>query len=160
MGYWTGPILGMARAAAGNARMAGRPTRQVRSDLALLLREPQRFAEDPHLGKLAAAVVEAGLPDQLSREASTSAGRGATHADTTAPVEYRWNETLEYRVWGDDIDPAAHEQMRNACRLPISVAGALMPDATSATAAHRRRPGHRQRGHPLCAVGVDIAYAA
>ncbi len=157
MGYPTGPILGMARAAAGNARMAGRPTRQVRSDLALLLREPQRFAEDPHLGKLAAAVVEAGLPEQLLREASTSAGRGATHADTRAPTEYRWNETLEYRVWGDDIDPAAHEQMRNACRLPISVAGALMPDA------------HVGYGLPIggvlatdnavipYAVGVDIA---
>ncbi len=34
-----------------------------------------------------------------------------------------------WQRWGDDIDPAALEQMAAACRLPVSVAGALMPDA-------------------------------
>lgn len=64
---------------------------------------------------------------------------------------------LEYAVWGDDIDDGAHEQMRNACRLPVSVAAALMPDA------------HVGYGLPIggvlategavipYAVGVDIA---
>ncbi|MFC4426522.1 RtcB family protein [Deinococcus navajonensis] len=37
---------------------------------------------------------------------------------------------LPYRVWGEDlIDPGAHDQMDVAMRLPISRAGALMPDA-------------------------------
>lgn len=62
-----------------------------------------------------------------------------------------------YHCWGDDIDPAAHEQMRNACRLPVSLRAALMPDA------------HVGYGLPIggvlatdgavvpYAVGVDIA---
>jgi len=66
-------------------------------------------------------------------------------------------EPVDYRTWGDDIDPAAHEQMRQACRVPSAVGAALMPDA------------HVGYGLPIggvlaCenavipyAVGVDIA---
>jgi tRNA-splicing ligase RtcB len=62
-----------------------------------------------------------------------------------------------YHRWGDDIDTKAVEQMENACSLPVSVAGALMPDA------------HVGYGLPIggvlatdnavipYAVGVDIA---
>jgi tRNA-splicing ligase RtcB (3'-phosphate/5'-hydroxy nucleic acid ligase) len=62
-----------------------------------------------------------------------------------------------YAVWGSDIDPGAHDQMANTMRLPVSVAGALMPDA------------HVGYGLPIggvlatsnavipYAVGVDIA---
>jgi tRNA-splicing ligase RtcB len=62
-----------------------------------------------------------------------------------------------YRVWGADLEPLALQQLENACRLPISVAGALMPDA------------HQGYGLPIggvlatratvipYAVGVDIA---
>jgi tRNA-splicing ligase RtcB (3'-phosphate/5'-hydroxy nucleic acid ligase) len=60
-------------------------------------------------------------------------------------------------VWGTNHDAAALEQMRNACALPVSAAGALMPDA------------HVGYGLPIggvlatddavipYAVGVDIA---
>jgi len=34
-----------------------------------------------------------------------------------------------YNLWGTDIDPAAAEQMDTAMALPVTVAGALMPDA-------------------------------
>ena len=34
-----------------------------------------------------------------------------------------------YRQWGDLADEASIEQMENACSLPISIKGALMPDA-------------------------------
>jgi len=140
MGYPDGPIVTKARAAAGSARMAGRSRHQVQSALALLLREPERFENDPIFGKLAEAVIEAGLRPKRR------------------PLrDYQWNESLEYAVWGSDIDEQAHQQMRNACRLPISVAGALMPDA------------HLGYGLPIggvlatdnavipYAVGVDIA---
>ena len=62
-----------------------------------------------------------------------------------------------WRQWGDDIDAASIEQMRNACELPIAFRGALMPDA------------HLGYGLPIggvlatsgavipYAVGVDIA---
>ncbi len=34
-----------------------------------------------------------------------------------------------WRQWGTDLEPGAVTQMRNACALPVSVRGALMPDA-------------------------------
>jgi tRNA-splicing ligase RtcB len=64
---------------------------------------------------------------------------------------------IEYPTWGSDIDAGAHVQMEQACRLPMAVAGALMPDA------------HVGYGLPIggvlalenavvpYAVGVDIA---
>ncbi len=67
------------------------------------------------------------------------------------------NEPVSWRQWGTDIDDASREQMQNACRLPVSVKGALMPDA------------HLGYGLPIggvlatenavvpYAVGVDIA---
>ncbi len=73
----------------------------------------------------------------------------------SAPV---WTERVApYRVFGEHLEGVALEQLRNACRLPVSVAGALMPDA---------HPGY---GLPIggvlatnnavipYAVGVDIA---
>ncbi len=62
-----------------------------------------------------------------------------------------------HRIWGQDLDAAAIRQLENACALPVSVAGALMPDA------------HVGYGLPIggvlatdnavipYAVGVDIA---
>ena len=62
-----------------------------------------------------------------------------------------------YRIWGEGLEPDALRQMANACRLPVAVAGALMPDA------------HVGYGLPIggvlatrnavipYAVGVDIA---
>jgi len=67
------------------------------------------------------------------------------------------NQPATWSQWGEDIDDASVEQMRHACELPISVRGALMPDA------------HLGYGLPIggvlgtrnavipYAVGVDIA---
>jgi len=72
-------------------------------------------------------------------------------ADLTVPA------TAPYCIWGTDLEPDAVQQMRNACRLPVAVSGALMPDA------------HVGYGLPIggvlatrdavvpYAVGVDIA---
>lgn len=72
--------------------------------------------------------------------------------------EFLRDQPVSYRTWGKDgIEPGAVDQMNNAMRLPISVAGALMPDA------------HVGYGLPIggvlatdntvipYAVGVDIA---
>lgn len=144
LGYPEGPIMGMARAAAGSARMAGHTTRQVRSILEQLLREPNQFRLDPLFGELAAEIAAQGIqPRSLPKPASM--------------IDYNRRADLTYKVWGQDIDAEAHKQMRNACRLPISVAAALMPDA------------HVGYGLPIggvlatenavipYAVGVDIA---
>lgn len=32
-------------------------------------------------------------------------------------------------IWGEDLEPEALNQIRQACRLPVTLAGALMPDA-------------------------------
>ena len=67
------------------------------------------------------------------------------------------SDPIEYRQWGQDIDEKAQAQMTDACRLPMAVAAALMPDA------------HIGYGLPIggvlalenavvpYAVGVDIA---
>jgi len=71
---------------------------------------------------------------------------------------FKQRETLApWRQWGSGLEPEAVKQMANACALPVSVAGALMPDA------------HVGYGLPIggvlatenvvipYAVGVDIA---
>jgi tRNA-splicing ligase RtcB len=68
------------------------------------------------------------------------------------------SEPVPYKTWGEEnIEPGAREQMRRAAQLPVSVQGALMPDA------------HVGYGLPIggvlathnaiipYAVGVDIA---
>ena len=72
------------------------------------------------------------------------------------PFEIR-KKNAPYEIWGENIDPQAVSQMDDACSLPISVRGALMPDA------------HKGYGLPIggvlavknavipYAVGVDIA---
>lgn len=66
-------------------------------------------------------------------------------------------KTAPCRIYGSDLEPTALQQMENACRLSVAVAGALMPDA------------HQGYGLPIggvlatdnavipYAVGVDIA---
>ena len=140
MGYPDGPMLHLALATAGNARMAGQRRSGVTGVLRSILRDPDPLLDDDVYGELARAVVAAGLVKPKSE-----------------PASYAWNESLAYKVWGEQIDEQAHQQMRNACKLPISVAGALMPDA------------HVGYGLPIggvlatdnavipYAVGVDIA---
>ncbi len=67
------------------------------------------------------------------------------------------SQPVGWRQWGENLDPNSIEQMENACRLPVAVQGALMPDA------------HVGYGLPIggvlatenavvpYAVGVDIA---
>src|SRR5687767_3074022 len=142
MGFPQGPVILKARAAAGTARVSGRSRQQVELILHHMLRDPQHYLNDDIFGNLARALIEAGVQTQP---------RPQPVQQTERP------EKLQYKVWGTDIDEGAHEQMRNACRLPVSVAGALMPDA------------HVGYGLPIggvlatdnavipYAVGVDIA---
>ena len=110
---------------------------ELKATLKSLLTNPQDFVADKHFGELARELVAA--------RAGGEAG--------AAPVF----EPIEYQTWGTDIDQASHEQMKQACALPLARGAALMPDA------------HVGYGLPIggvlalenavvpYAVGVDIA---
>ena len=97
---------------------------------------PAAFVDDERYGNLARQLVE------QSKAADTFRPRAAD-----AP----------YQIWGANLEPDAVQQLRNACKLPVAVSGALMPDA------------HVGYGLPIggvlatheavipYAVGVDIA---
>ncbi|RMF78267.1 MAG: RtcB family protein [Planctomycetota bacterium] len=135
LGVPTGPAMRAAKIAAARAASSGRKKPEIRAELERVVAAPADFLNDRIYGQLAALLAE--------------------HAAGGADAPLR--DDLTYAVWGDDIDPAAHEQMRNACRLPVTVAAALMPDA------------HVGYGLPIggvlategavipYAVGVDIA---
>ena len=102
---------------------------------AAVAKKPVKFLEDEKLGALARAISEA-------EEQGSFVPRA---------------EPAPWKQWGEDLEEQAVEQMRRACDLPVSVAGALMPDA------------HLGYGLPIggvlatrgsvipYAVGVDIA---
>ncbi len=96
-----------------------------------VVRDPGTFTEDPMKGEFAKALLRVARPIR--------------------PAAAAW------RQWGEGLEPEAVNQMGRACQLPVSVAGALMPDA------------HVGYGLPIggvlatensvvpYAVGVDIA---
>jgi len=100
-------------------------------ELERVVQQPGDFVKDELRGEFAAALLRS--------------PRAIVEAD--AP----------WRQWGEGLEPEAVNQMARACRLPVSVAGALMPDA------------HVGYGLPIggvlatdnavipYAVGVDIA---
>ena len=136
---WPGSrSFGLARRAAAFASSQGRGDDDISAALRAILADPGAFVGDAVFGKAAAALAAEGE-------------RAARRPDVRA-------EPVKYSVWGAaDIDAATLEQMENACRLPVAVAGAQMPD------------GHVGYGLPIggvlatrnavipYGVGVDIA---
>jgi len=106
--------------------------KEIKETVQLVVASPQAFLSDEHWGQLAQSLVEI-VAEPVARE------------------------PIAYPTWGSNIDQAAHAQMRLACRLPMAVGAALMPDA------------HVGYGLPIggvlategavipYAVGVDIA---
>ena len=114
-------------------RLASQGIRKVEMlrELKAVVDDPEGYREDEIFGSMARAVVNCRF------------------------VERR--EPAPWKQWGRDLEAKSVQQMRHACELPISVAGALMPDA------------HLGYGLPIggvlatqgavipYAVGVDIA---
>jgi len=104
---------------------------RLEAEVRSVMADPAKFAKDPLRGGFAQALL------RTERR--------------VIPAAASW------RQWGDGLEPEAVNQMARACQLPISVAGALMPDA------------HLGYGLPIggvlatrgavipYAVGVDIA---
>lgn len=127
--------MALAQQALRAAHALGVKKRAMAEHVRRVVLEPENFPEDHWAGELAAALI-------AFREANRYEPR-----EDSAP----------WRQWGADLDHNSVEQLRNACRLPVAVRGALMPDA------------HLGYGLPIggvlatrgavipYAVGVDIA---
>jgi tRNA-splicing ligase RtcB len=114
-----------------NYCLKGLDRTRIEEELRSILANPTAYAEDPLRGSFARSLLR---PRPLLKD-----------------------PPAEYHRWGKDLDPQAVQQMEQACRLPVAVAGALMPDA------------HIGYGLPIggvlatnnavipYAVGVDIA---
>lgn len=133
IGIPRGPALKAAAQAVGRLAGQGLRKKEMKKRLAAVVAEPGAFADDPVFAELAAQLLCAD------------------------PVFEPREEPAPWKQWGRDLDENAVQQMRNACDLPVAVAGALMPDA------------HHGYGLPIggvlatrgavipYAVGVDIA---
>lgn len=106
--------------------------KEMRQKIKAILEDPDAFVDDDCFGTFAQALL--------------------------ADRQFVRPREISYRTWGaEEIEEASHAQMRQACGLPVAVAGALMADA------------HVGYGLPIggvlaCdnavipyAVGVDIA---
>jgi tRNA-splicing ligase RtcB (3'-phosphate/5'-hydroxy nucleic acid ligase) len=111
--------------------LSGGDKTRLEEEVKQIVASPALFAEDPLRKEFAKSIVNAPPPARA--------------------------EPAPYKQWGENLEPEAVLQMQKACTLPISVAGALMPDA------------HVGYGLPIggvlatenavipYAVGVDIA---
>ena len=136
MGIPAGRCADLAKGVLQRAAAERRGALAVLDDLRRIVASPSAFAGDGSYGALAQALID-----------HAAAGRTFVPRRADAP----------YRVWGDDHESGALDQMKQAVRLPVAVSGALMPDA------------HQGYGLPIggvlatrdavipYAVGVDIA---
>ncbi len=108
IGYKEDKILGMALEAV--AKMNEASQGEVMAMMKKLKDYPESFLDDEALQPVATAMIEA-----------------ATIVDTTIPLNVEPNT---YAVYGPEhIEDGARRQMDVAMKLPVTVAGALMPDA-------------------------------
>jgi tRNA-splicing ligase RtcB len=111
--------------------LAGGDKTRLEEEMKAIIANPSNFVKDNLRGEFAKALLNAPPPSRA--------------------------EPVKYRQWGEGLEHEAVMQMEKACLLPVTVAGALMPDA------------HVGYGLPIggvlatenavipYAVGVDIA---
>ncbi|MCC7145683.1 MAG: RtcB family protein [Phycisphaeraceae bacterium] len=149
-------LVNLAKRAVWQARQNGLANDQIRLLLADLAQNPQPFLAHTSLGELARRLCEflstaAPAPTRSPFPDPHGPCPGGPLHFVPRPAPAPWQR------WGIDLDDQSVQQMENACRLPVTVAGALMPDA------------HLGYGLPIggvlaadnavipYAVGVDIA---
>lgn len=125
-----------AGTAVRDARAMGIPKRDIPDLITAVVENPADYTNDELLGGLANAILA---------------------QQTPIPTYKPRTQAAPFRIWGEGLEAASIEQMKNAVQLPISTRGALMPDA------------HVGYGLPIggvlatrnavipYAVGVDIA---
>ena len=138
-GWPDGKIIGLAKSIGQQLTDDGLDREAVLARLEAVRADPGRFLADALMADLARECIRLAQRDDVDRSELRAA-------------------PFPYPIWGkEQIDAGAIAQMDNAMRLPVSVAGALMPDA------------HVGYGLPIggvlatenavipYAVGVDIA---
>ncbi|MEM1093286.1 MAG: RtcB family protein [Bacteroidota bacterium] len=109
-GWPEGPVIGVALKAAEQLMAEGLGEAAVLAALEQVKDAPQHVEADSILQPLAQAVLAAMSPEPKPGD--------------IRPVP------MEAPIWGEAlIDPRAIDQLQNAMRLPVTVGGALMPDA-------------------------------
>ncbi len=108
MGIPEGDPVKRASEIAEKALKSGVARETVRTDLRSVVQNPRSYSGDPVWGALADSLLKSG-----------NAKANFIPRGSPAP----------YRRWGGDVDVESIRQMENACKLPVSTAGALMPDA-------------------------------
>ncbi len=108
LGIPKGEPMQLAFEAAHKAAKSGQNKATLRAMIKTVAANPEAYAADP---------IWSALADSLLK--SRRARAGFVHRVEPAP----------YRRWGSDMEAESIRQMENACNLPVSVAGALMPDA-------------------------------
>jgi len=139
-GWPQGRAVGLAKQSAASLEAQGVEQEVILERLDAVLAAPAAFAADPVFGPVAEELVSRIKEEILIQE------------------DKMLMDPVAFRVWGaEGIEPGALHQMQMAARLPVAVAGALMPDA------------HQGYGLPIggvlatqgavipYAVGVDIA---
>jgi len=138
LGIPKGDLTKLAGRLLAEAHRRGMKKAKARDKLKAVVSAPADYLADEDFGPLAEALSSPGSHDAKS---------SFIERESPAP----------WRQWGQDLEIESVRQMANACRLPVAVAGALMPDA------------HLGYGLPIggvlatdnavipYAVGVDIA---
>jgi tRNA-splicing ligase RtcB len=136
IGIPAGPCAEAAKQVLQKAHTARRSMPAVLEELRRVVAAPASYQDDAQYGELAERLIT-----------HAAEGRTFTPRASAAP----------YRIWGENLEPTAVQQIQNACALPVAVSAALMPDA------------HVGYGLPIggvlatreavipYAVGVDIA---
>jgi tRNA-splicing ligase RtcB len=136
LGVPQGEAMRLAGTAVRDARAFGIPKRDIPQLITAVVENPADYLQDDLFGDLAAAIL--------------------AHEEAQPTFKPR-KEPAPFQIWGEDLDENSINQMKNAAQLPVSVRGALMPDA------------HLGYGLPIggvlavrnavipYAVGVDIA---
>ena len=135
LGIPRGEAMKFAQHAMRDAADAGMKKSAIRAAMESLVARPENYQDDETFGALARSLA----------------------SRPPAPPTERAGGPAPWKQWGANLDRNSIDQMKNACALPVSVRGALMPDA------------HVGYGLPIggvlatrgavipYAVGVDIA---
>ncbi len=137
-GWQPGPVMGAALGVAETLELDGHRPAEILSRLNQVRQAPFDYQNDPLYGVLAQRLIDL---------------ENKTNPQTLVIRD----KPIPYRAWGRSFEAITLKQMKNAAHLPISQAGALMPD------------GHPGYGLPIggvlatensvipYGVGMDIA---